>query len=414
MAKAVELIPIDDNGQEITLQPDRVPKWGEQNPNIYAGVMTALDLVPMVGNLAKTSGVGIPLAGGLNVLSQAVKREINDQPQTLGGAATDFLVGAGGQAVGDVIGKGVLPTLGRMLPKSVPEKLYQSAVKPSTVTDMALKKAMLRRGLDEGITLDEAGFNRLIENIRGDRSLVDDIINRGSAAGDTIPAQSVIDQFSQGGDKSLTYLANLLRDDAPEVGDALTQRIATIAKGGPDIDVKKAQGLKEHYQSQANYKKADTRGMYDEQIDRATATGYRKAIEDAYGGEAGPIAQANARNAERINLAKQLNEKGTIGRIDNRDPLGFQLGLAQLQASVDITNPMTQANFIARAIQNFPKPMAKMAIKMYEGQTGKKLPASKWRTAVKYFAQGAITERLNELNNPSGQFDDVLGLRYAE
>lgn len=378
---------------------DSVPKWAERNPTAYAVTQSALDMLPMAANVIKSSVIGIPVAGAINVATQAIKRTIDDQPTTGKNMAVDFGVGMLGQGVGDAIGKGLFPVIAKALPKSLPEWLYKSAVKPSTVTPLADRKAIIERGLNEGITLDAAGWEKLLKNIAQDRSIVMDTVNSGSARAETIPVQSVIDEFNLGGDKSLNYLSRILANDAPEVGSAVSARSATLRKNGTDIDVKKAQTLKEHYQNQSSYP-LDTRGMYDEQLDQATARGFRKALENKYPPEL--IKIPNANNAERNMLAEQLSAKGTLGRIENRDPTG--LGMTVAAGTFDMSNPITQANLVARTVQNFPKLQAKIAIDMYKAKTGKVLPIKKYRDAVRYLVQEELIRNTNQMNNQQSDY----------
>lgn len=403
MAKTVQLIPVDESGQEINLQSiddtmngtfteDQVPKWAQQHPTAYASLMTMFDLAPQVANLAKSSVVGIPLAGALNVGAQAAKRGIHGGSTSLDQAMQDALIGMGGQVLGDVVGKGIIPVAAKGLPESLSKWLYKSALKPGTTIPPDVRTAMVQRGLSEGVTLDGEGADALMERMLADKARVMLPIERGSAARETIPVQSVVNEFNRGGDNSLSYLASLFKGEAPEINNVLQQRINTLRSGGPDMDVKKAQLLKEHYQNQATYP-SDVRGMYDEQIDQATARGLRKSLEDKYP----EIAPLNAANKERADLWNQLVQKGTLGRIDNRDPTG--LGLTMAANMADPSNPMSQLNFVARVVQNFPRHQAKLAIEMYKAKTGKVLPIKKYRQAVRFLAN---EELQRTLNNPQG------------
>lgn len=93
-----------DNNQIV----EGVPKWGRDNPNLYAGAMTGLDLLPMVANVAKSSLIGIPLAGAINAGAKSIQRNISGEQTTGGDVTGDMIKGmaieGGGRAINNILG----------------------------------------------------------------------------------------------------------------------------------------------------------------------------------------------------------------------------------------------------------------------------------------------------------------------
>jgi hypothetical protein len=177
---------------------DGVPKWGRDNPNTYAGVMTALDLLPMVAAGFKTTGIGIPVAGAINAGAKALQRNIADQSTTGADVALDFAKGAaiegGGRAVSGAV-KAVtnIPAV-RETGNRVANWLTRSAGKFGTGGGLTPteQKAMAETVLNKGYKFNEGSWQDMLNTIKGNTGKVDDIYAAGTQAGDTFTAPEVL------------------------------------------------------------------------------------------------------------------------------------------------------------------------------------------------------------------------------
>lgn len=63
-------------GYDASQTIDGVPAWGRAHPNVYAGVQTGLDLLPMTAAFAGGPVAGMATAGMLNMARGAAQRGI--------------------------------------------------------------------------------------------------------------------------------------------------------------------------------------------------------------------------------------------------------------------------------------------------------------------------------------------------
>lgn len=421
---------IETAGQQEPAKPDNgrvdgVPKWGRDNPNLYAGVETALDLAPAIASFAKSSGIGIPIAGAVNAGAKAIQRGIAGEDQSFGATLGDFAKGATVEGVGRGIGKGIqavtnIPAVRAGLDK-VSKKLYQSAMKFSTsptVLPAADRAAITETGLRHNFMPTDEDYLRLKDMVGANTNKVNSIIDAGTAKGDTIPAKKIIDladfQKLYGRGESVRGVTPGYSGAVGRVEDTLMRGESPVGAFGPDIprpytptdiNVSKRQLYKELEDAYAK----NTLSKPSVQAKKQLARGLKEALEAQYP----EIKNINASSKELLDLSDHLAR--SIGRVQNRDIIGLgDKVVMDMVGSIpkeSLTGKST-VGFIA-SILDRPMAKAKLARILYKANTGRDLPLSQWQKGVKY-----IGEKLNSAP-VRGAFDaavlgatsDPLGLR---
>jgi hypothetical protein len=374
---------------------DGVPEWGRDNPNAYAAVMTAADILPAsASTLAKGWKVGVPLAGALNVGGQALKRYIGGEPQSMGQSALDFAEGAGFEGAGRATGA-TITGAARWLRDKGAEKLYSSAMKFSNSPDvlpLAKRKSIVETGLKYDLMPNEESFLRLKDLVAGNSGQVDDIIEQATLRGDSINTADVLRKGEIA--KLLQYGKEVKPVNPgylPTVKGKVQELVAT-----PSITPAAANASKKQLQSElSDAFGQNTLSQPINQTKKQLAGGLRQALEDAYP----EIKNLNAESSELLALSDHLAR--SIGRIENKDIIGLgdKIVLNMIansgEAGLASKNTLWAAT-MALTLDN-AKFKAALGRALYKANTGKSLPAGAWQKAtafaeskVKPYMRGAI------------------------
>jgi hypothetical protein len=169
-----------------------VPKWGRDNPNLYATVETGLDLLPAVTGMLKSTPLGILAAGPVNAASQYAKRKIAGEETTgkniLGDIAKGMAIETGGRAVGSILNSIINPNTANRLIRSAGKFGTGSGLTP------AEQKAMAQTVLDKGYLFKPESHDALLSTVKANTDAVDDIYRAGTEAGDTFRAEEVLNR----------------------------------------------------------------------------------------------------------------------------------------------------------------------------------------------------------------------------
>jgi len=184
--------------QQVTGVNEGVPQWGRDNPNLYAGVQTGLDLLPMAAGLVGSPLAGLAVAGGINAAGKYAQRKIADQPTDGMDVAKDAALGAtvegGGRTLAGAF-RGVtnIPAVRQGL-NSAANRIIRSAGKFGTGGGLqpAEQQAMAETVLKKGYLFNPESHGALLDTVKANSSAVDDIYAAGTAAGDTFPADEVL------------------------------------------------------------------------------------------------------------------------------------------------------------------------------------------------------------------------------
>jgi hypothetical protein len=349
----------------VSQQDASVPEWGKNNPNLYGlygaakGLGTMVSNVPQSGAKVVQDVVGavaspVQTAKGLMELATANPavwgKVIENYKQRYGslenfsntaiqdpvGTGLDIstlATGAGGAArmipglaktgqvargVGlatepwnafkQVVGRGTAAAI----PESVPQRLYQSAIKPSTVLGQGERTSMLETGLKEGILPTKAGLEKLQDTIIGINSEIGDKIVAGAKSGQAVDASAVVARLDD--------LYNGFYKNAPNASDYLSDIEKIKQKfidnhGGP-IPLDTAQEIKKTIYA-INRKAYGELSTVAKESNKALARGLKEEIAGIFP----EINALNARESALINLEGAIER--AVGRIGNRDLVGI-------------------------------------------------------------------------------------------
>ncbi|KAB0668937.1 hypothetical protein F6V30_13955 [Oryzomonas sagensis] len=432
-AEAPKVKPQPYNANETV---DGVPKWGRDNPNLYAGAMTALDLLPMAASPLKATGLGMGVAGGLNAGAKYLQRKIADEPTTGGDVAGDFLKGAtiegGGRAVGGLLKavtdiapvKNALGGAANWLTRSAGKFGTGGGLTPTE------QKAMADTVLKKGYNFDESNWQKMLDTIKGNTSKVDDIYAGGTRAGDTFPAQdvlargdfgrllnrgenvrgvapdytgrvhSVLGKFKQGaaGEPEKTIESAILGVDGRP---ASTTTIPAVPKPYTPTELNVAK--RQLYQDISNSYKNHSINDATESAQKTLASAIKQTLDEKYPG----AIPYNMDSSELLALEPYFAR--AINRISQRDivGLGEKAMLAPIKSSVD-SAPGAVGKMVA-AVWDRPEIKSRVAQLLFKAsQQGTKGPT---RQALKKIGKVAAPAARAAFESALLTTNDPLGIR---
>lgn len=398
---------------------DGVPAWGRNNPNAYAGVMTALDLLPMIASPIKSTWIGIPLAGAVNAGAKYTQRQIADQPTTGADVGMDFLKGAaiegGGRAIGATV-KGVtnLPWVRDKL-NGAATWLTKSAGKFGTGGGLtpAEQREMAETVLNKGYNFNESSWQKMLNTIKGNTAKVDDIYAAGTQAGDTFTAPAVTSQADFG---RLLNRGENVRGVAPDYTGRVRDVLQTFKAGAAGTPEKTVEstilGLdgrpamtttipampkpytptelnvakRQLYQDIGTSYKNNAVNDATESAQKTLASAIKETLDAKYPG-AVPL---NMDSSELLQLEPYFAR--AINRISQRDVVGLgeKIALGSLKDPVGLADvtPGTIGKLVA-AVWDRPEIKSRVAQMLYKANTGQTLPQSQWKKGVKYMGEVA-------------------------
>lgn len=260
------------------------------------------------------TGIGGVLKGGASVAAKAgATGRALEAAQTAGkaaatiGAYTDPVTLAGKAVAPVARGAGNLITAGQPLA----EKLYGSALKPSTTLSPSERAAVLRTGLDERILPTQAGADKMRGLLGMTGNQVDAIIAGSPATVDNANVLASAAQQVRGGVHSNTVAPSAAQQSAAAVFQDYLKNY-----GAGDIPIQQAQALKQN-----TYKAlADAYGELsgpDKEARKAIA----KALKEEIASAEPSVAGLNERLGKLMELNPELER--AIARTQNHNFLGL-------------------------------------------------------------------------------------------
>ena len=210
-----------------------VPKWGRDNPTLYASAMTALDLLPAAAGFIRSTPWGLAAAPVLSALSGYGKRAINGQDTSGWDVATD----AGKGAVIEGAGRALTLPVGYALNK-LPQVLTKSAAKMGTVSltpgeQSEIADTLLRYN----VPFTEEGGRSLESILSNNAAQKMNILRAAEAQGKAITPAEIINTVTNASDPYTGSIAKLLsygRQTAkaqPNYVQEVTDVVTPFAKG---------------------------------------------------------------------------------------------------------------------------------------------------------------------------------------
>lgn len=254
---------------------------------------------------------------------------------------------------------------GKVLPKSflstTAQKLYQSALKPSTTLKPWERTKLLLTGLREGVPVNSKGAVKLGKELDTLNSDIANIIEEGRKTGDVVQTSQVVKYLDDVKDRvGKTINGKSRLDDIAEIegnflgqyGDTIPTNIAQEIKKNTYKVLRKSYG--EMKSTAIEAEKAMARGIKDQ-----LAIKYKQ------------LATLNARDSALINLDEAIVR--AVSRIDNRDVVGLGTTVA------GTANPIAG---ILKSIIDNPTVKSKLGIALQKAADRKASQAGKIRRSL--------------------------------
>jgi hypothetical protein len=295
------------------------------------------------------------------------------------GAATAPLVPmAGGVLAGAVTS--------RIARSGLPESWYESALKPPTTLEPGLRQRMLSTGLEQGLPVSEAGYEKLgglLEDFQED-------VRKVIATNPNAPVSTTA--IARRTTPTLQAFATQVNPET-DIATILGSRAEFLRNFPGQITAEEAQALKVGtYKALGKKAYGELQGAAIES-QKALARGAREELETVFP----EIGGLNAAEKRLYELEPQLAR--AIGRISNRDLLGIGVPIAAGATEAITQSPkLGQAAAIMKAIMDNPNIKSRVAIML--SRAGGITPAAAAQRVAAYGAalDAAVSPRGNQGN----------------
>lgn len=230
------------------------------------------------------------------------------------------------------------------------ERLYQSALKPSTKLSDVQRAELITTGLREGIPVTSAGLDELGKSLNEVNRSISEVIKQASKQGDVV---------------STAEISKRLNDVRERVGNTINGRMRLkdideieqnfLSQYGDTIPVEKAQQVKVNTYQVLRKSYGEMKSVAIEG-EKALARGIKEELATKYT----QLKALNARDSALINLERALEK--AVGRISNRDVVGLGTTVAST------ANPF--AGLLKAVIDN-PTVKSKLAIALQKAGSRK-------------------------------------------
>lgn len=267
--------------------------------NRYGGMQNIKNTVATdpVGALMDLSAV----LGGAGALAKGVGASRAGSALSTASAATD--------PINMAVGVAKLPL--KLVPQSVADRLYQSALKMSTVLSPAERKSRTATGLADEILPTEKGLATLQGKIDEVNKSIKYGIKERARSGAVVNTQNVVNKL----DDLREFYSNTL-DPQPFLEDLNAMRDGFLSAHGQKIPLDKAQVIKQNTYTLLRKQYGELKSLNVE-AQKALARGIKEEIVAAFP----EVAKLNARDSALINLEDSISR--AVNRISNRDIVGI-------------------------------------------------------------------------------------------
>ena len=215
-------------------------------------------------------------------------------------------------------------TIGAAIPASVPEGLYQSAMKPSTRMTPDQNRAQLRTAVEQGIMPNDSGVRKLNALIGQYGARIDRLIAQATDSGRSVDATVLFDDLAAMESKILEGGSIDRFGDLEEIAKVREKLAASLyGRKVTDIDAdtpakpltaSELQAIKRDAYSRADYITENKQTDLANQANQAVGSSARKAVESVSSPEVGRL---NREFGKLLDLQQPLQR--SANRIGNRN-----------------------------------------------------------------------------------------------
>lgn len=247
--------------------------------------------------------------------------------------------------------------LGRMISKSLPEGMYESAAKFRTALTPDQRKALTRTALDEQLMPTSKGLGQLDMRIDALGKNIDGLVDSATESGVAIPKSRVYkylkDVRQELGGAKLNAPQDLRKiDQVVKSFDTYMKQI-----GKDTLTPRELQSFKQDAYKRINWNKQNmVTGSYPKE---AATKAMARAAKDELEKVSPEIASLNARQGRLLNLRPELER--SAARIENRDIMGIGMPI-KAAAGQAAGGPIGAAAMTGQAIFDVPQVKSKAAL----------------------------------------------------
>jgi hypothetical protein len=310
-------------------------------------------VLPGMAATKLTKGAGLAARAG----AQAAAAGVTSAVQT-GGDPGATAAGAAAGAAGPVLGAAVKSGAAALGKTRLPQKLYQSAVKPTWAMAKKDGLTMLDTGLKEQIPVSAKGLEMVEQRIAGLRNEINDGIVKHAGQGRTVDTSKVLDSLD---DLEAFYKNTAAPEDA--LATLKEIRLQFEQYHGKNIPVDVAQQIKintyqELKKSYGQMASAKVEGL------KQVARGLKEQISAVFP----EISALNEQQSKLIGLDEALTR--AVWRIENHQMMGIGSPLAAAGGHAILGGPGAIAAFAGKFLLDNPTLKSKLAIALTKAGAG--------------------------------------------
>lgn len=282
----------------------------------------------------------------------------------------------------------------KMLPDSVPTKLYDSAAKFSTTIPKNTRKQITQTALENRIMPTGKGVEKAFGIMRDLEDGVDGLIKKATAEGKLIPRR-VLYQHLNKLRKDMGGVKANATNDLKQINDVAKSFELNLKRMNKEmLTPDELQSFKRDVYKRVNY--AEVHGKAEpgrDSAQKAMAQAAKEAIEKTAPG----VGELNKQYGKMIDLIQPLQR--SANRIDNRNLIGIDAPI-KVAAGASVGGAPSSIAGLATALMEYPKVKARAAISIRDMQMKKLADLLQNSTARTATQQGLYQSgRLNEVMN---------------
>lgn len=300
-----------------------------------------------------------------------------------GGAGLVAKTGLKGAATAAKIAAALEPTAiagsvaGKLTHSSVPRKLYESAMKPSTALPTATRKQLVETGLAQDVMPTDKGVRKLVQRQEGVEANIANLVEEAQVSGVPITIDR-LEKFVPALKRQMGGATIDAAGDLKAIQDTVAQWREHMTKRGQQfMDANDLQKFKTDAYKRIKWNKANLKASAPvEETTKAMARAAREELETM-------VPSISTANREWGDIEKLLPHlERAAARTGNRDIMGIGAPI-KAGAGATLGGPAGAALGVTSGILDMPRPKSYLALKLEKLRKQGKNPidlASPWRS----------------------------------